>query len=222
MDYFIKGNGNFQSLQVYKISLVISDGTEIFIKKYIDAKSRTVDQMGQAARSCKQNLVEGSEVAPTSKQMEMKLTNVARASLSELLEDYEDYLRFNNLEIWGKDHPRIKRLRSYLKTEKFLNEYQKLFQKINAEEFCNLMITLIYQERYLIDGLLKRQQKRFLEEGGFKENLYKARTKFRNNQSNLSNPNDPSNPNFPNNPSSLSSPNTPSNPSNPSSPNTLP
>ena len=190
MDSFIKGNGNFRNLQVYKIAVIISIATDIFVKKYIDSRSRTTDQMQQAARSCKQNLVEGSDAAPTSKETEIKLTNVARASLGELLEDYEDYLRFNSLEIWQINHPRISRLRDYLKTEDFEKNYKGLLQKLCAEDFCNLMITLIKQERFLIDGLIKRQQERFLKEGGIREQMSRyRRMNFNYTQSNRSNQN---------------------------------
>ena len=160
--------------------------------------SRTTDQMQQAARSCKQNLVEGSDASPTSKETEIKLTNVARASLGELLEDYKDYLRFNSLNIWAIDHPRIQRMRNYLKTETFEKEYKDLFPKLNAEEFCNLMITLISQERFLIDGLLKRQQERFITEGGIRERMSRQRLLWRNAQGTQNNMNAGSNRENPN------------------------
>lgn len=182
MKGFIKGNGDFRNLRVYKMAVIISVATDIFLKRFIDSRSRTTDQMQQAARSCKQNLIEGHDAAPTSKETEIKLTNVARASLGELLEDYEDYLRFKSLEVWGVNHPRTKRLREYLRKEEFVREYPSLFQKLNGEEFCNLMITLILQERCLIDGLLKKQQKRFLEEGGLREQMTRIRQQVRKNQ----------------------------------------
>lgn len=201
MAEFIKGNGDFKSLIVYKNAVIISVATDIFVKKFIEPKSRTVDQMQQAARSCKQNLVEGSDAAPTSKETEIKLTNVARASLGELLEDYQDYLLFNSLETWGIEHPRIKRLREYLKTSEFASDYPSLLSKLSAEEFCNLMITLINQERFLIDGLLKKQQQRFLEEGGIREAMSRERLAARaqnraitqSNQNNQSSPSNQSN-----------------------------
>lgn len=182
MKEFIKGNGDFKSMQVYKMAVIISVATNIFVKKFIDYKSRTTDQMQQAARSCKQNLIEGSDASPTSKEAEIKLTNVARASLGELLEDYEDYIRFNSLNIWGIDHPRTVKLRSFLKKEEFEKTYNTLLPKLSAEEFCNLMITLIRQERFLIDGLLKKQQKRFIDQGGIKELMTRLRLQERNNQ----------------------------------------
>lgn len=182
MEKFLKGNGDFRKLKVYKVSVVISVATEIFIKKYFNYYTRTKDQMQQAARSCKQNLIEGHEAALTSRESEIKLTNVARASLGELMEDYLDQLRFLRLEPWQLSHPRIEKLRNYLKTDEFLNEYQQLLERLNVEEFCNLMITLIKQEQFLIDGLLKRQQERFLHEGGLREQMTRSRLEVRKNQ----------------------------------------
>lgn len=184
MQEFIKSNGDFRTLQVYKMSVIISVATDIFVKRFIDSHSRTTDQMQQAARSCKQNLIEGSEAAPTSKETEIKLTNVARASLGELLEDYEDYLRFHSLNKWEVGNPRILKLRSYLKKREFENEYLGLLPRLSAEEFCNLMITLIYQERFLIDRLLKRQQELFLSNGGLREQMAQIRRTVRDSQRN--------------------------------------
>ena len=123
--------------------------------------------------------MEGSEAAKTSAETEIKLTNVARASLGELLDDYMDYLRFNSLEIWSKEHPRISKLRDYLKTDKFENEYQELFRRLSPEEYCNLMITLIKQEQFLLDRMLVKMQERFLNEGGVREQMTRARLRHR-------------------------------------------
>ncbi|MDE6295988.1 MAG: four helix bundle suffix domain-containing protein [Muribaculaceae bacterium] len=176
---FIKRNGNVRELLVYKIALRISVITEIFVNRFVNAKSRTVDQMQQAARSCKQNIVEGSEAAATSKETEIKLTNVARASLGELLEDYLDFIRFNNLKRWEKGNPRLERLRAYIKTDDFENDYANLCQRLPPEELCNLAITLIMQCQFLLDRLLKAQEDRFLAEGGIREAMSKARREIR-------------------------------------------
>lgn len=180
MSVFLKSRGDVRNLKAYKVALIISDSTEIFVRKFISRGSRTVDQMQQAARSCKQNIVEDSEAAKTSAETEIKLTNVARASLGELLDDYMDYLRFNSLQIWGKEHPRIAKLRDYLKSEKFHSEYTALCQRLSAEEYCNLMITLIRQEQYLLDRMLIKMQERFLNEGGIRERMMRARLNMRN------------------------------------------
>lgn len=180
MSEFLQRNGDVRQLRTYKIATVISVSTEIFIRRFIARGSRTIDQMQQAARSCKQNIVEGSEAATTSKETEIKLTNVARASLGELLDDYLDYLNFHHLNIWGIDHPRTLRLRQYLRTPDFESNYVALCEKLNAEEFCNLMITLIRQEQRMLDGMLKRMQENFIINGGIREQMTRARLNYRN------------------------------------------
>ncbi len=189
MSEFLKGRGDVRKLLVYKLANYVSVLTEIFVSKFVSRGSRTIDQMQQAARSCKQNIVEGSGAAKTSKETEIKLTNVARASLDELEEDYLDYLTFHKLEAWGKDHPRILRLREYIKTPGFDSEYQTIADKLNDEEFCNMAITLIKQTQYLLDRMVAAQQKRFLEEGGIREAMSRARREYRNNQMNWNNRN---------------------------------
>lgn len=176
---FLKRNGDVRSLRVYKVSVIISMATEFFIKRFLDPHSRTCDQMRQAARSCKQNIVEGSNAAATSKETEIKLTNVALASLSELKEDYIDFLRFNSLNVWGVDNPRIEKLRDYLQSDKFELECDDLCGRMSAEEYCNLMITLISQEEYLLRKLIMSMESRFVEEGGIREQMSKARIEFR-------------------------------------------
>lgn len=151
----------------------------IFAKIFVRPGSRTRDQMEQAARSGKQNIAERSEASRTSKETEIKLTNVAKASLEELLLDYEDYLRQHNLSQWDKDHPRIVRLRKYLKSEDFLNAPTRIADRMNAEEYCNLCITLINQTTYMLRRLIDRQQSQFLEQGGIKEQMYRARVNYR-------------------------------------------
>ncbi|MBD5196854.1 MAG: four helix bundle protein [Bacteroidales bacterium] len=187
MAKIVKYNGDVRNLRVYKCSQIISCLTEKFVEKYIRKGSRTIDQMQQAARSCKQNIVEGSQAAPTSKETEIKLTNVANASLGELEEDFIDYLAFNELKIWEKNHLRTEKLRTYLRSQKFETEYMQLADKLNAEEFCNLMITLIKQTQYLLSKMIESQERRFLEEGGIREAMTRARIEYRGFQNNKRN-----------------------------------
>lgn len=182
MNKFLHPNGDPHNLTAYKISVMIYVITEHFISRFVNSRSRNIDQMQQAARSCKQNIVEGNAAATTSKETEIKLTNVARASLSGLEEDYLDYLVFNNLPKWGFDHPRLLKMRQFVKTRELEENYRALLPKLNAEELCNLAITLIKQTQYLLDRLMQRQQERFLREGGIREQMYRARSEFRNNQ----------------------------------------
>lgn len=179
MESIVKHSGDPRNLLVYKLSAHVSMVTEYFVQNYIDRKSRTVDQMQQAARSCKQNIVEGCEASATSKETEIKLTNVARASLAELCEDYVDFLSFRSLPIWDKSHPRTMRLREYIKSPRFASELRELLPRLNPEEICNLAITLIKQTQYLLDRLLKSQEKRFLEQGGIREQMSRARRAYR-------------------------------------------
>lgn len=187
MNAFLKGAGDYHNLLAYKLAVKISVITEIFVKRFIRYGSRTIDQMQQAARSCKQNIVEGSSASATSKETEIKLTNVARASLSELEEDYVDYLAFNHLNLWSKDYPRTLQMRDYIKSDRFDAEYEALCRRLPAEEFCNLAITLIKQTQYLLDRMLQSQQRRFLEQGGIREAMSNARRAYRNNQNYLNN-----------------------------------
>lgn len=139
-----------------------------------------MDQMVQAARSGKQNIAEGSAASSTSRETEIKLTNVAKASLEELLVDYEDYLRVNGLGIWNEQHPRYHQMREYAKSDKFHGEYTILYEKLNAEEYCNLCITLINQATYMLRRLIDKQQQLFVEQGGIREQMTRARLEYRN------------------------------------------
>lgn len=182
MSGFLPKAGGYRKLRAYKLSEAVCDLTVIFVKRFISPKSRTCDQMEQAARSGKQNIAEGSAASATSKKTEIKLTNVAKASLEELLLDYEDYLRQHNLEKWDKSHPRILKIRNYLKSERFEKSPAEYALRYNAEEYCNLMITLINQSIYLLRRLIDSQQQQFLEQGGIKELMYRARIEYRNQQ----------------------------------------
>ncbi len=185
---FLKSRGDVRQLTVYKVATQISVVTEYFVKRYIPPTSRTTDQMQQAARSCKQNIVEGSEASATSKETEIKLTNVARASLGELYDDYLDYLNFHSLPVWSEcGHTRLARMREYTSSEEFRQGYRELLTRLSAAEVCNLALTLIKQAQYMLDGMLRRQQEQFLSEGGIREQMTRARLDYRNNQNNQNN-----------------------------------
>lgn len=180
MSKFLPKNGGYRQLRVFAVSEAIYDLTVIFVQRFISFGSRTSDQMEQAARSGRQNIAEGSEASATSKETEIKLTNVAKASLEELLLDYEDYLRQHNLQQWKSDAARTEKLRIYLRSEHFKNNPTQYAHTMSAEEFCNLCITLINQATYMLRRLLDSQQQQFLEQGGIKELMYKARVAYRN------------------------------------------
>lgn len=179
MTVFLPKCGGYRNLKVFKLTEIICDLSAVFAAKFIRPGSRTRDQIEQAARSGKQNIAEGSAASSTSKEMEIKLTNVAKASLEELLLDYEDYLRQHNLPKWDKNHPRTERLRYYLRTPEFERNSSALAERMNAEEFCNLCITLINQTTYMLRRLIESQERQFLQEGGIKERMFKARVDYR-------------------------------------------
>ena len=136
------------------------------------------DQMVQAARSGKQNIAEGSQASGTSKKTELKLVGVARASLEELLLDYEDYLRQHELALWSKQDQRAQEIRALAyRTNRSYKTYETYLR--SAESASNCAISLIHQANYLLDQQLKSLERDFLKEGGFTERLYKARTKNR-------------------------------------------
>lgn len=179
---FLPQHGHYRNLRVYKVTEIIYDITYYFTKKYLNKGDRTIDQMVQAARSGKQNIAEGNQAAATSSETEIKLTNVAKASLEELLTDYEDYLRVRNLQQWGQLHPRYDALRQYARSESIMQDYAQQIKRMNDEEISNLCITLIHQATYMLHKLLTTMQKRFITEGGIKEQMYNARANYRNTQ----------------------------------------
>ncbi len=174
--------GGIENTLVYWLAVEIFNLNTIFCERYIDKFSRTFDQMIQAARSCKQNLVEGS--LENSAESNLKLTGVSRASFGELIEDYKDFLWKNSLKLWEKDDPRVLRLRGILinphgthVTHEAHGSYEIDFG--DREAFANLMITLCTKESFLMDRFLAGIQKSFVEKGGFRENLFKKRAEFK-------------------------------------------
>ncbi len=169
------------------------DATNVFCDRFINPRSRTFDQMVQAARSGKQNIAEASEDSGTSKKLELKLTKVARASLQELLEDYEDFLRLRRLPIWPKDHPQARIVRNLAyKTDRTYETYRTYVEESPPEVAANTILCVIHQANYLLDRQLESLERHFLEEGGFTERLYRARTEHRRAQSRRSPPSDES------------------------------
>lgn len=159
---FLPQGGGYKKLRVYQVTEIIYDLTYHFTRRFLRAGDRTIDQMVQAARSGKQNIAEGSAASSTSRETEIKLTNVAKASLEELLVDYEDYIRVKGLCAWHEQHPRYNQMREYAKSDKFRNEYATLYEKLNDEEYCNLCITLINQATYMLRRLIDKQQQLFV------------------------------------------------------------
>lgn len=177
---FMPQRGNFKQLIAYQKTECIYDITFFFAHKFLDKTDRTIDQMVQAARSGKQNIAEGSAASGTSKETELKLTNVARASLQELLVDYEDYLRVRNLELWDFNSDKAIRARAVCSKHNESEFYRKAITERSDETVANIAITLIHQADTLLRRLIERQKQVFIENGGLKEEMYKARVEWRN------------------------------------------
>lgn len=177
----IPPHGGYRELRSYQNAEIVYDGTVKFCDKFIDRRSRTHDQMVQAARSGKQNIAEGSMASGTSKKTELKLAGVARASLEELLLDFEDFLRQRKLAVWEKNHPMAQAVRKLAYSEnRSYTTYKTYIEEASAETAANTLICLIHQTNYLLDQLLRQLEQQFLKEGGFTEKLYRVRSQARN------------------------------------------
>jgi len=177
---FLPKHGNYQELKAFQKAEVVYDLTVRFTRKYLSRGDRTIDQMVQAARSGKKNLLEGSKASKTSKEMEIKLTNVARASLEEVLDDYLDYLRSRDLPLWPKDSKEALYARRLgTKQPQTFELYREIFETRPPEVIANIAICLINQANYLIDRQIARLEKDFLEQGGLRERMTRARLEHR-------------------------------------------
>jgi four helix bundle suffix protein len=180
MSGFIPPHGGYRKLLSYQRAVIVYDATVRFCERYFDRKDRTVDQMVQAARSGKQNIVEASQASGTSKEMEIKLTNVARASLEELQEDYRDFLRLRGAEVWSKEHPYAKRLGELVRTPGA--DYQTFIKAVEhpqAEIAANAILGLTRLTCYLLDRQIKQLEQAFIKKGGLRERMTHARLKAR-------------------------------------------
>lgn len=175
-DGFLPEYGNYEDLLSFQKAEVVYDLTFRFAHKYLSKGDRTIDQMIQSARSGKKNILEGSKASKTSSEMELKLTNVARASLEELLDDYKDYLRARDLPIWDKDSKEAQYVRRLgRKTPQTYELYREFFDTRPPEIVANIALCLIHQTNYLVDQQIKRLEKDFLKNGGLRERMTRAR-----------------------------------------------
>lgn len=179
--YFLRQDKNYRTLWAFQKAECIYDVTYYFAHKYLKYNDRTIDQMVQAARSGKQNLAEGNIDGITSRETEIKLTNVNRASLHELLLDYEDYLRVRGLEQWSFDDPRCRQTRAFCRAHLDSAVYREKIKERSDETIANIAITLIHQCDVLIRGLIEWIKCDFKENGGIKEEMYRARKGWRGN-----------------------------------------
>jgi len=182
-DGFIPPHGGYENLLSFKKSRIVYDATVYFCGRYIDKYSRTHDQMVQAARSGKQNILEGSQASGTSRETEIKLVNVARASLEELLEDYRDFLRVRGHRLWDKNSREALFVRKLGNgADASYETYRTYIETRPPEIVANIIICLIHQTNYLLDQLIRQLEKDFLEKGGLKENMFRARLEHRDKQ----------------------------------------
>ncbi|MCI0692003.1 four helix bundle suffix domain-containing protein [candidate division KSB1 bacterium] len=173
---FIPKHGGYQNLLSYKKALIVYDATVFFCDRFIDKRSRTHDQMVQAARSGKQNIVEGSMASGTSKETEIKLMNVARASLEELLEDYRDFLRTRGFALWDKNSRQALFVRKLGAAKNaFYETYRTYIESRTPEVVANIIICLIHQANYLLDQQIRQLEQAFVKEGGLRERMTRAR-----------------------------------------------
>jgi four helix bundle suffix protein len=178
---FIPKHGGYRNLISYQKAEIIYDGTVYFTGRFYRKPDRTIDQMVQAARSGKQNMAEASMASATSKETEIKLTNVAKASLEELMIDYEDFLRTRKLPVWEKDHRLTVRFRELNRTPNATYQtYIKAIENESPEICANSMICLIKIVIYLLAKQIQWLEKDFLEHGGLRERMTKARIESRN------------------------------------------
>lgn len=182
---FRKGH-NWQTLLFFQKADTLYQMTFVFCDRFLPLHGdRTRDQMVQAARSGKQNIVEGSEDGKTSSEMEVKLLNVARSSIGELRQDYGDYLVSRRLEVWDKDAPRFNKLQEFTRKHNKLEEYEPYFQKWTGGEMANVGLTLCYQIDAMMNKYLEWVEQEFVTEGGVKERMHRARTGYREQQDKL-------------------------------------
>jgi four helix bundle suffix protein len=180
---FIPTHGGYRKLLSYQRAEIAYDATVHFCGRFLAKRDRTVDQMVQAARSGKQNIIEGSQVSGTSKETEIKLTNVARASLEELLSDYRDFLRTRGIPEWPKDHRYAQRLRSLVRTPgATYSTFRKGIENPDPAIAANVIIGLIKVTTYLLDRQLRHLEKAFVADGGLRERMTRARLQKRADQ----------------------------------------
>lgn len=192
----LRPSGGYRSTASFQTATLIYDATVWFCEKFVDPRSRTADQMVQAARSGRQNIAEGSRASATSSQTELRLVNVARASLEELLLDYEDYLRHRRLPQWAPDSAEASAVRAVASRRDRTDQsdptdltdltdqqryalYARWLDHADAAVRANALICLIHQANYLLDRQIAALEAAFISEGGYSEQLATERLRQR-------------------------------------------
>jgi len=173
----------WQDLWFYQKSEVLYQLTYVFCERFLPAYGdRTVDQMVQAARSGKQNIVEGCEDGKTSTEMELKLLNVARSSIGELRQDFEDFIKSRQLRQWTSEDERFQPMQDFTKSHNRLSDYEPYFAQWTAEEMANVGLTLCFQVDTMMNKYMEGLELTFVTQGGIKERMHQARTGYRKQQ----------------------------------------
>jgi four helix bundle suffix protein len=181
---FIPPHGGYEDLLSFRKARIVYNATARFTQRFLEQRDRTVDQMIQAARSGKQNILEGCMASGTSKETEIKLVNVARASLEELLEDYRDFLRTHQYSQWEKNSSEALFVRRIgARSDVSYESYRTYIDTRSSEIVANILICLIHQTNYLLDQQLRALERAFLAEGGLRERMTRARLDARRQQS---------------------------------------
>ena len=183
IDSILRKQTNWKNLWFYQKTVVLYQMTYVFTRRFLPAfGDRTVDQMVQSARSGKQNIVEGSADGVTSMEMELKLLNVARSSVNELLEDFYDYIISHRLNKWMSGHSRYDDMLTFCRTHNKLDDYLRFFEKWTDEEMCNVGIALCRMVDKMMMTYQKKKEAEFITEGGIRERMTAARLNYRTNQ----------------------------------------
>ena len=176
----LPAHGGYRSLKSYQKAELVYDVTFRFCRRFLSKGDRTVDQMVQAARSGKQNIAEGSKASGTSKETEIKLVNVARASLEELLADYEDFLRVRDAAVWDKASKEARFVRRLgAKVGVGFEDFREFVETRPGAVVANIALCLIHQANYLLDQQIRQLEEAFLKEGGLRERMTRARLSAR-------------------------------------------
>jgi len=179
-EHFLPPQAGYRDLLTFQKAEVIYDFTFRFAHKFLSRGDRTVDQMVQSARSGKKNIMEGAKASRTSKETEIRLTNIARASLEELLDDYCDFLRSRDLPTWPKDSKEVRFVRRLAsKPHQTFEDFREFVETRPAAVVANIATCLIHQTNYLLDRQLRRFEKDFLHEGGVRERMTRVRLRSR-------------------------------------------
>ena len=199
----LRPSGGYRDLRSFQVTTVVYDATVSFCDRFVGQRSRTHDQMVQAARSGRQNIAEGSRAAAVSSQTELRLVNVARASLDELVLDYEDYLRQHHLRQWAKDDPEAREVRAVGRQRKGADVtdpavhwqvYARWLEHTDPAVVANTQICLIHQANYLLDQQIAGLERDFIKGGGYTEQLAAARIEERKRERNRTDQPDRTNP----------------------------